>query len=156
MEPRRYHRQALWHNCLGCSQDFAYGSSHPLHLLNPLALDIEAGAEGWEAAEKMRRGPRARKYPSKPQHKALSCRLWPPLPHSGPILEARWNSELGPAMEACKTRPSAVWEETSKVTARHGRRLNGKTKVTNVVEVKEEADHDGAAQHLQELTPAEM
>ena len=63
-------------------------------------------------------------------------------PLSGPILEARWNWKLGPAME------------TSKVTAGHGRRLNSKTKVTNMVEVKEEADH--AAQHLQELTPAEM
>ena len=36
---------------------------------------------------------------------------------------------------------------------RHGRRLNGKTKVTNIVEVKEEADPDGGTQ---ELTPAEM
>ena len=57
-------------------------------------------------------------------------------------------------MEALQARPAAVREETSKVTARHGRRLNSKTKVTNMVEVKEEADH--AAQHLQELTPAEM
>ena len=36
---------------------------------------------------------------------------------------------------------------------RHGRRLNGKTKVTNIVEVKEEADPDGGTQ---ELTPAEI
>ena len=59
-------------------------------------------------------------------------------------------------MEACAARPTGVHGETSEVSAKHGRRLNGKTKVTNMVEVKEEADHDGAAQHLQELTPAEM
>ena len=69
-------------------------------------------------------------------------------------------------MEACAARPTGVHGETSEVSAKHGRRLNGKTKVTDpngpwkgmalgsgMIEVKQEADPDGAAE---ELTPAEM
>ena len=85
----------------------------------------------------------------------MSCRLSRNALQSGPILEARWNSECGPAMETEEARSAAAREETSKVTTRHGRRLNGKTKVTNLLEVKEEMDYD-AAQDLQELTPAEV
>ena len=81
----------------------------------------------------------------------------------GLSLEARWNSKRGQAFEG---RPAAMQKETLKITCKHGRRLNCKTKVTapdsqgkgvapgSGVIVKQEADD--AAQHLQERNPAEM
>ena len=44
----------------------------------------------------------------------------------------------------------AAVREMSKVT-RQGRRLNGKTKVTKMVGVRQEVDSDDPSQHLQEL-----